>query len=68
MNITGTRGRDPSGVRPVMSVPRVHRKTIKLVAGMRPDWIVALAVVDGDINGEAHDRFPGGGDLRSGDR
>ena len=51
-NMTRTRGRAPSGVRLVASVPHGHWKTTTFVAGLRADGVIAPVVVDGAINGE----------------
>ena len=53
-NMTGRRGRSPVGVRLVMPmpVPRDHRKTTTVVAGLRAIDLVAPLVVGGTINGE----------------
>jgi hypothetical protein len=49
--MTRSYGRFPKGERLRMRFPHGHRKTTKLVAGLRMTGMVAPMVLDGPING-----------------
>jgi transposase len=51
-NMARTHGRAPKGQRLRMGFPHGHRKTMTLVAGLRPSGMVAPMVLDGPINGD----------------
>jgi transposase len=51
-NMTRSHGRCPKGERLRMGFPHGHRQTSTLVAGLRMTGMVALMVLDGQINGD----------------